>query len=577
MKIKLLAIFILAMSIMNLSCSNDNDTPEKEGTVYELTLDQTSFLLKEGRKQVLTAKYNQEAANLEYNWSVENPNIVSLEKIDKFSVTVSALAVGKTTVVLKSANPELSAKCEVVVTERGAIKILALGNSFSEDAIEQNLYELAKAEGIELVIGNMNKGGCSLETHWNNIVNNTPDYSYRKIVNGTKSVSSGLKAISNVLKEEEWDFISIQQVSGHAGLYNTYGPLPEIMAYLREYASNPNVKFILHQTWAYPTNSTHGEFANYDKDQMKMYEAIINTTKRIAEENNIDIIVPSGTAVQNGRTSALGDSFCRDEFHLNMTYGRYTAACTWFEKLFGVDVRNNTYTVAGLSEFRTDVARAAAHFAVESPYRVTDLVDYKQNPNVKELTKPVYVDFGFPSSTPNRVSPFPWNNMTSTSAGASIELSDEAGTALGIELKIMQRFGGVNGDGVTTTNVPTFSMPATASNDSFFGNIENFDGQVSPKGKLLINGLNPVKKYNFIFFSARGGVGDNRETQYIVSGTNTKTANINSSSNTTLSANIENIQPTSNGEINIEVTCGPNNNNAYKFYYINAMKLYPAN
>ena len=35
------------------------------------------------------------------------------------------------------------------------VKILVIGNSFSEDAVEQNLHELAAAEGIETVIGNM--------------------------------------------------------------------------------------------------------------------------------------------------------------------------------------------------------------------------------------------------------------------------------------------------------------------------------------------------------------------------------------------------------------------------------------
>lgn len=34
------------------------------------------------------------------------------------------------------------------VHAENTVKILAIGNSFSEDAIEQNLHELADAEGI---------------------------------------------------------------------------------------------------------------------------------------------------------------------------------------------------------------------------------------------------------------------------------------------------------------------------------------------------------------------------------------------------------------------------------------------
>ena len=32
--------------------------------------------------------------------------------------------------------------------QRDTVRILAIGNSFSQDAVEQNLYELAKADGI---------------------------------------------------------------------------------------------------------------------------------------------------------------------------------------------------------------------------------------------------------------------------------------------------------------------------------------------------------------------------------------------------------------------------------------------
>ena len=54
------------------------------------------------------------------------------------------------------------AMCLQTTTAR-TIKILAIGNSFSEDAIEQYLHELADADGIETVIGNLYIPGCSLE------------------------------------------------------------------------------------------------------------------------------------------------------------------------------------------------------------------------------------------------------------------------------------------------------------------------------------------------------------------------------------------------------------------------------
>ncbi len=45
------------------------------------------------------------------------------------------------------------------------IKVLAIGNSFSEDAVEQNLHELTVADGCQMIVANMYIGGCSLCRH----------------------------------------------------------------------------------------------------------------------------------------------------------------------------------------------------------------------------------------------------------------------------------------------------------------------------------------------------------------------------------------------------------------------------
>jgi hypothetical protein len=412
----------------------------------------------------------------------------------------------------------------------------------------------------------MTIGGSSLDTHWNNILGNKAAYSYLKI-EGDNRVRIEGQAISSIIKEEDWDYISVQQVSGLSGIPSSYENLSNIMNYLRENATNPDVEFILHQTWAYANNSTHTDFPKYDKDQMKMYNAIIGATKQAAQAEGMDIIIPSGTAIQNGRTSYIGDDFTKDGYHLN-SIGMYTAACAWFEKLFGIDVRNNSFIPTSVSNSSANVARTAAHFAVQNPYEVTELVDFKENPEIKELTKDVYIDFG------NKLSPFPWNNVTSITAGSSIELIDEEGTELGMKLVIKQNFGGINGNGPVATQIPGFNIPETASSDSFFGNLIEFSGQVSPQTEIEITGLNPEKKYDFLLFGSRTA-SDNRETKYTVKGYNEEIVYLNASSNTTLAVSTKGIKPLSNGSINIIVTYGPNNNNTNKFYYINSIKLSP--
>ena len=259
------------------------------------------------------------------------------------------------------------------------VKILAIGNSFSQDAIEQYLFELANADNIKVIIGNLYIGGASLDLHWNNAKEDKPAYQYRKIdVKGIKT-NTPETSIADALSDEDWDYISFQQVSSSSGIYDTYvTPLPLLFDYVKTRATNTDVKYILHQTWAYAQNSDHKLFVNYNNDQMTMYKAIVDAVWRAKELAPIDMVVPAGTAIQNGRTSVLGDNFCKDGYHLEVNFGRYTAACTWFETIFKKSVIGNTYKPDTVSDYEAEIAQYAAHYAVMRPKEITELIYYKQ-------------------------------------------------------------------------------------------------------------------------------------------------------------------------------------------------------
>lgn len=253
------------------------------------------------------------------------------------------------------------------------IKVLAIGNSFSDDAVEHYLYQIGAANGDTLIIGNLAIAGASLEMHYNNSTQNLPAYSYRKIVNGVRTVT-GETTLEYGIKDEEWDYISLQQVSQNAGVYETFFPyMPHLVDYVKNLATNPDMKLTLHMTWAYAQNATHPGFANYQNSQQKMYESIINTTNRIASEFQIPVIIPAGTAIQNARTSSFGDTMCSDGFHLESTYGRYTAACTWYETLTGSCVVGNKYRPDSISGLQAFIAQLSAHFAIIRANEVTNI------------------------------------------------------------------------------------------------------------------------------------------------------------------------------------------------------------
>ena len=248
------SIYILLLGVFYPVCACDDDRSKTKE--YKVNFNQTDISLKEGKRQLLVAEFNKEAGKLDYNWKNSNPAVVELVNEKKNNVTLRALSAGTATITLESAGKEASAQCKITVSKRGVVRLLGIGNSFLQNAIEQNLYELAKAEGIELIIGSMTIGGSSLDTHWNNISSDKAAYSYLKIVGSDRTRTPG-KSISAIIKEEEWDYISIQQVSGYSGISSSYGNLPGILNYLKENATNPDVEFILHQTWAYAENATH--------------------------------------------------------------------------------------------------------------------------------------------------------------------------------------------------------------------------------------------------------------------------------------------------------------------------------
>ncbi|TJZ53223.1 DUF4886 domain-containing protein [Sphingobacterium olei] len=451
----------------------------------------------------------------------------------------------------------------------GTIRVLTIGNSFSEDAVENYLYDLAKAEDIPIVIGNLYIGGAPLEIHQKNVMENNGAYSFRKIDRAGNKTTVASTSIATALASERWTHISFQQESSNSGMYDSWvEPLPIVYDYVaaRATKNNPDVKFLLHQTWAYAQNSTHTGFANYGNNQMAMYEAIIDAVNRAKELVAIDLVVPAGTAIQNGRTSVVEDNFTRDGYHLNLSIGRYTAACTWFEALIGKSAIGNSFKPTGMSDFEAEIAQNAAHTAITKPLEVTPMTDF-QGGNSGPLESAVLLDFG------NNLASENWNHINSFLAGTRINLKDSLGSYVGIALEITERFNGVNADGPSSSEAFD-NMPSNVSKYSYFGNSKGpFNGITVLKSVFDISGLDPNLTYNLCFFGSRGGVSDNRETKYTSKGTNEVSVSLNTSNNVSNKVCANGITPNAEGTITVTVTSGENNTNGSGFYYLSAARL----
>lgn len=369
--LSVLVVPVLSVAIF-VSCSVEKE-PVPQSSKWMIVPD--SYSIGEGDELIIAPEFSSsDVAELDFEWQTSDPDVVSVVEDRNSSIVVRGEASGTAVISVGCPGETRRLSADIIIkVSHAPLRILAIGNSFSQDAVEQYLWDLLDAAGIDAVIGNMYIGGCSLEKHWNNVQENSASYEYRKVEDGKKTNAKDF-SIEMALNDENWDYVSLQQASDYSGIYDEYQPyLEKLAGYVRGKATNRNVKLVFHQTWAYSSDSGHNAFLYYDRDQMKMYEGIVDASRHVMAGNYIDFIIPSGTAIQNGRTSYLGDTFDRDGYHLDTDYGRFTAACTWYESLTGENVMHNEWKPISVTDRQADVVRAAAHYAVLSPYSVTDM------------------------------------------------------------------------------------------------------------------------------------------------------------------------------------------------------------
>lgn len=221
------------------------------------------------------------------------------------------------------------------------MKLLSIGNSFSTDA-HFFLHRLAKFNGVELYTANLFIGGCSLETHWQNVTENNADYDYE--ING--SVAQRKISIPQALEEDKWDAITFQQASAYSGMSDSFEPyLTNLVSFVKQ--KQPQAKLYFHQTWSYENGSPHPGFAGYGYDSRMMFDSIVSASTDAADRIGATLI-PAGTVIQHLRECVKefdyaggGLSLCRDTFHLSENYGRYAASAIWFRTLTGNKVAAN--------------------------------------------------------------------------------------------------------------------------------------------------------------------------------------------------------------------------------------------
>lgn len=157
------------------------------------------------------------------------------------------------------------------------MKILSIGNSFSQDA-HKWLHDIAGSDNYDLDTVNLFIPGCSLETHSNNLTNNEPTYDMQG--NGGEFIKK--TTINEALQCDDYDIITLQQVSALSGKIKTYFPyIGNLINFVKK--CQPKSIVFLHRIWSYEIDFNHSCLKNYNYDQRQMFSEICDTTNQVAK------------------------------------------------------------------------------------------------------------------------------------------------------------------------------------------------------------------------------------------------------------------------------------------------------
>ncbi len=290
--------------------------------------------------------------------------------------------------------------------ENDAITLLTIGNSFADNAT-RFLEQIGESTGRPIRVSKANLGGSSLERHARHLdlYRKNNDAPSGRPYKGWKSSGKDRLSLVEALESEDWDFVSLQQLSRLSFKEDTFEPyLGQLVEAIREHA--PNAQIVIHQTWAYRSDSEL--FQNGALTQAAMHEGLTDAYDKAAARYGLKV-VPVGDAFRIARAMRLwyfeesdpdfnyknpepgalprqdgsltvgwrwrtnretgANEFGLDANHANLA-GCYLGSCVFYEALTGANARMLDWRPAELSDRQAESLRQAARKAVAA--RVLD-------------------------------------------------------------------------------------------------------------------------------------------------------------------------------------------------------------
>ena len=263
-------------------------------------------------------------------------------------------------------------------SEDGVFNLLMIGNSACYYYTNE-LYQIAKTEGIEINVYNVYYSGCRLSQHWQfEKFNETPYQFFKTDKNGRVMIKNNCNLLQ-CLSTANWDVITMQEAINPVRSLDRDLVFSELEPYMRDLMKKiqtqfPQSTYMFHQTWASEVGYSGANGSILTKEAQEIQHTVTrDVALALCKKYDLERI-PVGDAWQIARSDArVGDTLCHKDGKVgdychdgNTGGGRYLNGCVWFEVLTGKSCVGNTWRPDyDLSEEKVAALQEAAHKAVE--------------------------------------------------------------------------------------------------------------------------------------------------------------------------------------------------------------------
>lgn len=296
-----------------------------------------------------------------------------------------------------------------VTLKDASLKVLFIGNSFTDDAVKY-LPQVLKGSGVtDYTVAQLYYGGRTMPEYASKF--DTAEYTLYKAEAGagTWTTHGSKVSIAQVAAGGRWDIVTFQEHTGNRlGWSWTDEEKNAIQAMFDKVNATqekkPDYYWILSQAYFNMSKigSASQPYMTWPKEntkaaQKQMYDVIVAQGKKVMETFPFKGIIATGTMLQNLRTTALntnGWDQTRDGYHMEHGTARYGAALTVMETVIspvkGIKADNCNYRQAASSYTTVEgsvltpvtddvfpVVLQAARNAIAKPFEITDMSTIK--------------------------------------------------------------------------------------------------------------------------------------------------------------------------------------------------------